>query len=129
MNDIAEGNGRVYAAAKLAGFLAAKSRMADTTRSPAMVVRAINPMDPQGRGLFLLNGEDTFILWGEAPGEERPGGLSAEEKWAAIRRWAETTTARRLKKPRDFWRITRSGLVPVDTKPPGSGSSRDPGPE
>jgi len=135
MTDIAEGNGRVHAAAKLAGFLMAKQRLTDTTHAPtpapapALAIRAINPMDPQGRGLFLLNGEDSFILWGEAPGEERPGGLNAEEKWAAIRHWGETTPNRRLQKPRDFWRITRSGLVPVDTKVPGSGSSRDPGPE
>ena len=38
--------------------------------SPALEIREINPTDPDGRGLFMWNGEDTWILWGEAPGEE-----------------------------------------------------------
>ena len=53
--DAAPGNDRIPAAARLAGFLLDRMRSIDREREPASVMRFINPMDPEGRGLFLKN--------------------------------------------------------------------------
>jgi hypothetical protein len=104
-----EGNGRIPAAARLAAFLVNKMRAAGSSLPPALAVRRIDPTDPHGRGLFMLNGEDTWILWGETPGEETRGQLDAEGKWALLRLWSERTTSRRLPNE-EYWEFSKERL-------------------
>jgi hypothetical protein len=112
VGDIVEGNLRIPSAAKLAGFLADKVRSDGSSLPPALQICQMDPTDPRGRGLFLWNGEDTWILWGGAPGDESPGELVAEEKWAMLRSWSERTADRRLPMA-DCWEITKGGVVQV----------------
>lgn len=109
--DAAPGNARIPAAARLAGFLLDRMRLIDRRREPALRIDFINPMDPEGRGLFLINAERRNILWGAAPGEEPPGSLTAEEKWEKLREWS--------KEVRDvdegdggYWEITSTRVIP-----------------
>ena len=89
VHDAAPVNSRIPAAARLAGFLLEKARTIDKERQPEPEYPLINPMDPKGRGLFLKNAESTYILWGDAPGEENPGNPTAEEKWERLREWSK----------------------------------------
>jgi hypothetical protein len=101
---------RILAAAKLAGFLLREPQAGDAERSLALCVRQIFIVaDFDVRGLFVINKEGAAILWGNGPGAERPGEHSAEEKWAILRGWADTTRARFLE-PEDFWSFSRTGL-------------------
>lgn len=130
ITDLAPGNGRVKSAAKLARFLGEKLRTIDLNSNPALGFRSINPMDdaPDYRGLFLWKDDDqTYLLWGEAPGEEKMGELRAEEKWEKICAWAGSAKRRTL--PYGFfWMIDESGLVPdgADRRPPASARSGRP---
>lgn len=111
MVDIAPGNRLIRSAAQLASFLVEKHRASGIPPSPSLEIRGINPMDPWSRGLFILNAEDTWILWGEAPGEEAPGSLDAEQKWALLLLWNQQAIDRRLgTKKNEYWTFTRSGL-------------------
>jgi hypothetical protein len=130
ITDLAEGNGRIPDAAQLAGFLAREIRALPTPCPPALDIQWIWPMDPQGRGLFIWNAEATWILWGEAPGQESAGSLTAEEKWAALRQWSETTKTRRLP-PRHYYVISKSGSQYTLTDPLAASDPAgrpDPGP-
>jgi hypothetical protein len=120
LNDLGNEKERIGAAAKLAAFLVDKLRSIDTEDEPALHF-TINPLDE--RGLFLWNGESTYILWGAAPGEETPGSLSAEEKWERLRKWS-LTEKNRVVPRKDFWIITTKGLVHVGVKPSTSEAAR-----
>jgi hypothetical protein len=116
--DVDERNERIPAAAKLAGFLVRKIRSLGSAPAPALQILEIIVTDPPGerRGLFLWNREETSILWGAAPGEEGPGDLNAEAKWAALCDWSERPHERRLR-PGDYWEFTSEGrLRPVRTR-------------
>jgi hypothetical protein len=106
-----EGNLRIRSAAGLAGFLVKKMRATEAPLLPALEISHINPMDLSGRGLFVWNGDKTWILWGDAPGEEPPGSLDAEEKWAFLRVWGERTLNRHLPTSEDYWEFSKVGLV------------------
>jgi hypothetical protein len=112
--DLNEGNARIPAAARLAGFLVQKIRALGPARTPALVVRKIivtdHPRQVKSRGLWLWNSEETFILWGEPPGEESPGSLNAEQKWAEVCDWNQRTKERTLK-PGRFWAFNRTGRL------------------
>jgi hypothetical protein len=108
--DVAPGNERIPAAAKLAGFLLERIRSVDLARQRALAIRYINPMDREGRGLFLVNDDGTSILWGAAPGEEVPGSLGAEVKWGILRDWSEQGKAKPIPND-DYWEITPAGVV------------------
>jgi hypothetical protein len=103
---------RIAAAARLAGFLMQDAQVADAERTPALRMRQIILTDFDNRGLFMMNAEDAAILWGDAPGTEKPGKPSAQDKWAILRRWEESTPARFLETG-DFWAFSRNGLVHV----------------
>jgi hypothetical protein len=101
---------RILAAAKLAAFLLRGPQTSDAERSQALRMNQIYiTTDFDARGLFVRNGEKAAIRWGKAPGSESPGEHSAEEKWAILRDWAETTRARFLE-PQDFWAFSKAGL-------------------
>jgi len=105
-------DGRVVTAAKLADFLkTAQGR--ERTRPPALQLVAIHPTD--AHTLFVQNGPSTMFLWGEAPGAEYPGQLTAEEKWSMLRDWVEAHPEHP-----DIWpsylMFTRSGVVTYPSK-------------
>ena len=117
--DLDERNGRIPAAAKLAGFLVRKMQSLGPAAAPALQILEITATDPpaERRGLFLWNREETSILWGAAPGEEGPGNLTAEEKWGALCDWTEQTQERTLPAG-DYWEFTSEGrLRPIRTRP------------
>jgi hypothetical protein len=112
--DLNEGNARIPAAAHLAGFLVQKIRALGPARAPALEIRVIIPTDHpengKNRGLFLWNREKTCILWGEPLGQESPGSLTAEQKWAELCDWNQRTKQRTLE-PGRFWAFNRKGRL------------------
>jgi hypothetical protein len=107
---------RILAAAQLAAFLLREPRLHDAERSSSLRILAINVADYDKvvpgfgkRGLFVFNADDAAIWWGNSPGTEQAGEHSAEEKWAILRRWAETVRAR-FAEPNDYWSFSRTGL-------------------
>jgi hypothetical protein len=128
LKELAPGNGQIPAAAKLAAFLSAKMRAVDRMSEPGLNFLYINPMDdaPDYRGLFLWNpDEKTYVLWGEAPGAEKPGSLSAEEKWRRICDWSRSVKHRTLPKG-CYWTIAGPGLISNDVRQPPASARRIP---
>jgi hypothetical protein len=74
---------RLLAAARLAAFLA----FAQTSRPLEVLsqVKVIHSLPNDG--LFVESAQSTLIYWVDAPGVERPGSLTAEQKWDMLRRW------------------------------------------
>jgi hypothetical protein len=78
---------RVLAAVKLAAFLQSALARAREPISPVLQPKVIHPVPDAGDGLFVENAESSLIYWGDSPGSERPGSLTAEEKWEMLQRW------------------------------------------
>lgn len=72
-------------AARLAAFFKAHIPAKPPSKPTCRVVA----IHESPRGLFAETVEPTMILWGPAPGFERPGEPSAEEKWAMLEDWLE----------------------------------------
>ena len=113
----ADGNGleqvdeRILAAAKLAGFLLHEPQASDAQRSSALRVIEIIVTDFDKRGLFAINAEGGRDIGGaDAPGPKNRGKPDANDKWAILRRWEETTPARFVE-PGDYWTFSKNGLV------------------
>ncbi len=102
--EVAPGNSRIEAAARLAAFLRDRMKTIDRAREPALGIRYINPMDPANRGLFLKNDLGASILWGDAPGDEPPGQLSSEEKWEKWVDWSRKGPIPSIPEA-DYWEI------------------------
>jgi hypothetical protein len=81
----AEGDARVLAAAKLADYLNTMSER----EKPLPTPEPFPFIHIQDQTLFVQYGPSTMFRWGEPPGPEVPGQLSAAEKWVWIREWAE----------------------------------------
>jgi hypothetical protein len=114
---------RILAAAKLAAFLMGGSRPTEGEKSAALRLIQIDVTSFRPHGLLVYNAEGAAIWWGDAPGAERPETLSADEKWAMLRRWAQTTHDRFLETG-DLWRFTRDGVKFVCTHTPASHRSK-----
>jgi len=109
----------VVGAAKLAGFLDRPDRRQEAEVLPAL--RIVTIITNEDRGLFVLNAEDTNILWGGAPGDEGAKEPSAEAKWQILRKWAKDAGGRSLPSG-DFWKFSPSDrasweLTAVRTSP------------
>jgi len=78
---------RVLAAVKLAAFLQSALVRAPDPVSPVLQPKAIYPVPNVKDGLWLVNSESSLVLWGDPPGAEGPGSLTAEEKWEMLQRW------------------------------------------
>jgi hypothetical protein len=102
---------RIVAASKLAAFLVQDERANDAGQYPAlhMVEIIVTDFRVHTRGLFVLNAERTMIRWGDAPGDEPVGTLSAEEKWAILRQWRQKIRSRLLELG-DYWSFSKRGL-------------------
>ncbi|MFO0891246.1 MAG: hypothetical protein U0790_19145 [Isosphaeraceae bacterium] len=105
----------VRAAAGLAGFLLEPDRLAE--RSSSRVLQVVSIFATDERGLFIRTAEGVMVLWGEAPGQEPAGTLTAAQKWETFKRWA-ATSPRRAVAPGGYWMFSRSDLKPVE---PGTG--------
>jgi hypothetical protein len=110
--DVAEAEPRILAAARLAGFLRAENRAQDAASSPALRVLEIIVTERASPGLFLINAEGAAIWWGRAPGDEGPGALSADQKWAMLVNWQRSTRSRVLKEG-DYWAFSKKGVYHV----------------
>jgi hypothetical protein len=85
-NGQAEGDARVLAAAKLADYLRTMSEREKPLPSP----EPFHFIHIQDQTLFVQYGPSTMFRWGEPPGNEAPGQLTAAEKWTMLREWVET---------------------------------------
>jgi hypothetical protein len=81
----AEGDEHVLAAARLADFLKAMTEREKPLSRPEL----LQFLHIQDHTLFVQYGPSTIVRWGEAPGAEAPGQLSATEKWTMLREWVE----------------------------------------
>jgi hypothetical protein len=102
---------RILAASKLAAFLVEGPQVSDAQKYPALHLREIivTQFHDRGRGLFAVNAEGAMIRWGDAPGDEPMGKSTADEKWAILRHWRETTASRFLETG-DYWSFSKRGL-------------------
>jgi len=100
----------VIQAAKLAGFLLSPERKHEAEAVPALVIDSIIPStDLNEHQLYVRKVGPVLILWGAAPGDERPGEPSAEEKWRIL---VEKTKKNALESPKqaDYWYFTRDDM-------------------
>jgi hypothetical protein len=118
-NDLGETDRRIEGAAKLAGFLKRQSNSGESPAVPALLFREIIVTDFERRGLFIVNEEGAEVCWGSAPGDERPGRLTAERKWTMLREWQQSTRSRCLP-TFDYWAFSRAGLYHVCPHPRSS---------
>lgn len=107
-------NKSLESAAALAAFLLQPDHAEETAATPALRFIRIEAADP--RGLWIESAEHAMILWGDAPGEEDVGTPAAEEKWSVLRKWAKNSDQHALPAG-DYWRFSRSELVPVRVDP------------
>lgn len=87
---------KIAAAARLAAFFKDRQTQA-ATRSPLLSIVQINP--GYARGLVAVAADKTEIVWGDPPGSEPPGELSADSKWTLLRHWFETPGQRPVAYP------------------------------
>ncbi|MBX6315339.1 MAG: FtsQ-type POTRA domain-containing protein [Isosphaeraceae bacterium] len=97
--EVETGERLARSAAKLAAFLQGRLADAPLARRKAQVVM-IHVCDGAPR-LWAKTGEDLWIAWGEAPGEETPGNVLARTKWDLYRDWVERQDPYRLQESRD----------------------------
>jgi len=98
----------IAAAAKLAAFL--KSHQAQPgSLPPRLRITVINPY--YSGGLIAQTDDETLIVWGDAPGDEAPGSLTADEKWDLVRELFTTKGSTRVKYP-DYLEFSQKRLRP-----------------
>jgi hypothetical protein len=104
--DVARGVGetdvRAFSAARLAAYLKSKS-----SRSPLRPV-AIHTTGTSN--LYLEIDQKTMVYWAEAPGDEAPGRLKADQKLAMLQRWLLRRPATPIVIPY-FLNFSKEGVV------------------
>jgi hypothetical protein len=101
---------RTLAGVKLAVFLQSALARSGKPHSPVLQPKAIYPAKDQENKFFILNREGTFVYWGESPGAESPGTLSAAEKWKMLQDWLPGRPRTPVRDP-FFLRFTKEGVV------------------
>ncbi len=86
-DDYSKPNPRAVAAARLAKFLKDRQNPPLGSGRKPRRVEFIHAQYPAG--LFVQLTGKIMVLWGDAPGSERPGTPSGEKKWAILRDWIE----------------------------------------
>jgi hypothetical protein len=71
------------AAARLAAYFQSRSVARPSVAPPSGIV----PIHRTPQGLYAQNEDGALILWGDPPGSEPPGELSADQKWALLTEW------------------------------------------
>jgi hypothetical protein len=97
--DLLQPDARVLAAARLAGFIKRHQERkfrADGSLPPWCLV-AINPTF--AGGLIVQTRGNTQIVWGTPPGSEKPGDLTAEQKWNLLTEGFERGTLPQVQHP------------------------------
>lgn len=106
---------KVLAATRLADFL----RMAGEREGPrsdgARIVAILFDSNDE-HTLFVQNAEMTMILWGDAPGAERPDEPAAEAKWTMLRDSVKAQPKLAVKHP-DYLMFTKNGLAVYRANP------------
>jgi hypothetical protein len=108
MNSEGKVDERLLAAVKLAAFLGPILAEAHEPLSPVLQPKAIHPLAKDS--LFLENDEISFIYWGEPPGAERSGTLTAREKWAMLNRWLPNRPPEPVRRP-FYLAFTKAGVI------------------
>jgi hypothetical protein len=116
----------IVAAARLAGFITRQRRASAGANAPALKIIEVMVKYFKRHGLFMVNGERTVIWWRHPLGAEPPGEPDAEEKWAMLREWQRTTTARALP-DQDYWRFDQKSVVPFCPHGDPTHRPREPG--
>ncbi|WZO96838.1 hypothetical protein EP7_003843 [Isosphaeraceae bacterium EP7] len=93
-------------AARMAALLRTHREDADKIAPTILMI-----FPDEGRGIFLSTADGTTILWGEAPGDERPGSHDAATKWRFLQEWVSRQGTLSLSRP-DFLIFGRHGLRP-----------------
>ncbi|MHC5537962.1 cell division protein FtsQ/DivIB [Singulisphaera rosea] len=124
----------VAEAAKLAGFVKAaqeedRGKLSNKRRFVSVFARVsgVGSTSTTGRPqptrddlrLCIQSKEGLWVFWGDAPGQERPGTLTATEKWSKVRDWLARHDASDM---RAFFYLafTPTDIVYVQGKRPGN---------
>jgi hypothetical protein len=106
---------RASAAARLAAFLKARTRLEEPGGSPLFRPVAIHHDADDGL-LWVRSGGRTWVCWGEAPGAEAPGRPTATEKWVMLREWSRRHVPPGVEYP-DFLAFDKDGVGRRKGKP------------
>jgi hypothetical protein len=96
--ELAQPDPKVAAAAQLAAFFKARQRQGHAI-PPDWRIVAIDT--DQAPALWTLTANETLIFWGDPPGCEPPGELTADQKWTLFREWVQNPASAPVKYP-DF---------------------------
>jgi hypothetical protein len=102
---------RLLAAVRLAAFLA--SAQASRPLELLSQVKVIHSLPKDG--LFIESGESTLIYWVDAPGAERPGCLTAEQKWEMLLRWLPHRPKAPVVRP-NYLAFKKEGVVVLEDR-------------
>ena len=94
-------------AALLAGFLKQQMMLLEVRETPA------RPVIIYSESLYIETADHSFLFWGDPPGGEKPGDLTAAEKWAIFARWATSPNRVAIPHPRRMV-FTKTGLIIKD---------------
>ncbi len=100
---------RVLAATRLVEYLNSVAAQEENHIS-GLRVMAVHPAPDFPRQWFVEFDNQFMVFWGDPPGSEADGELSAEAKWTMFRDWAKRNDLRTVKYPR-YLRFTKTGLV------------------
>jgi hypothetical protein len=104
---------RLQAAVTLAAFL---ERALDHAAKPNEFMSQLKVIYSVPKyGLFLENGESTLIYWADAPGAERPGSLTAAQKWEMLTRWLAQRGGTLVHRPH-YLAFRKEGVVIAEDK-------------
>lgn len=107
-DDYAKPNPRAVSAARLAKFLKDRQNPPLGTGRKPRRVEFIHAQYPAG--LFVQLTGKIMVLWGDAPGSERPGTPSGESKWAILRDWIEHDGPETLR-PGDYVEFSAQSIL------------------
>lgn len=107
-DDYARPNPRAVAAARLAKFLKDRQNPPLGSGRKPRRVEFIHAQYPAG--LFVQLTGKIMVLWGDAPGSERPGTPSGEKKWAILRDWIEHDGPETLR-PGDYVEFSAQSIL------------------
>ena len=76
------------AGARLAAFIQARPKTTPLGRKAPTFVSIWLPDEPNG-SFWLMDAEDNVVQWGKAPGEEKPGDSTGDDRWKMLLDWVD----------------------------------------